>query len=158
MRKYIPIPEPTDKQRRNFSLQIDKRGPDDCWEWLAGRGNGRGRFYLYPDCFYATRVMYYLATGVQPRELCVCHTCDNPSCVNPDHLFLGTDADNTADKIAKGRERGPRGEAHARAVLTERDVLTIRRSHKTQVELAAEYGVRPPAISKIILRKSWKHI
>jgi hypothetical protein len=86
----------------------------------------------------------------------VLHDCDNRRCINAAHLFLGTNADNTADRNAKGRQA--RGEGHARAKLTEGDVLAIRASAVPHTVLAAHYGVGETAISNIRNRRSWKHV
>ncbi len=158
MSKYRTIPELTAKQLQNFWLKIDKRGPDDCWPWLGCKnGKGYGQFQLYPlQRFFAHRVVYFLTTGKQPAPLCACHKCDVRACVNPAHLFLGTNADNVADMVAKGRVC--RGEDCTLAKLTEKQVLEIRASGGEQSALASEYSVRQGTISKIILRKLWKHI
>jgi hypothetical protein len=86
----------------------------------------------------------------------VCHKCDVRSCVNPDHLFLGTSQDNYADAAAKGRNT--RGTKHGCARLTEEQVIAIRASSETQVDIARRYGVRQAHVSRILLRQSWKHI
>lgn len=99
--------------------------------------------------------------GPIPDGLHVLHHCDNPPCVNPAHLFLGTNADNVADKTAKGRGRGGRGEAHRNAKLTADQVREIRElaaSGLTQREIAARYGVRHTAIGKILRGERWGHL
>jgi DNA invertase Pin-like site-specific DNA recombinase len=93
----------------------------------------------------------------------VLHTCDNPSCVCPQHLFLGTNLDNIADKVAKGRQRGGggglRGEKHGQAKLTERDVIAIRASvGATLQEIADLYGISNQQVSRIRARKKWAHV
>ena len=88
------------------------------------------------------------------------HTCDNPACVNPEHLLLGTMKDNTQDMMTRGRNRykEQKGEQIGNHKLSEEDVRAIRASKKTQVQLAKEYGVTQANISSILLRKTWKHI
>lgn len=157
-RKNKPISELTDRQLRNFWAKIDKRGPDDCWEWLAsGDVRGYGQFGLLPaGMFYAHRIAYYLATGKQPGPLCVCHKCDVPGCCNPAHLFLGTQADNMADMRIK--DRACVGSSHGSSKLTEAQVLEIRASDASGAALGAKYGVKRCAVSEIRTRHTWKHI
>ena len=158
-KKHLLIPELTERQLRNFWLKIDKRGPDDCWEWSGGKVRGYGNLRLRPlGTYLATRVMYYLATGKQPGPLCVCHKCDNPGCCNPAHFFLGTLTDNAVDMWTKGRGTAPRGVDQSLSKLTEEQVLEIRASNATPTTLAPKYGMTPSAISKIKLRHTWKHI
>jgi len=104
------------------------------------------------------RRAYELARGPIPEGLCVLHTCDNPPCVNPEHLFLGTLDDNTADKVKKGRQSSMKGLENGRAKLTESDVRLIRSSHDSGVALSARFGVSARVISSVRLRQSWRHI
>lgn len=100
----------------------------------------------------AHRAAFQAATGIDPGEKLVCHSCDNPPCCNPAHLFLGTETDNVRDMLAKSRHGGPR------ARLTVADVLTIREllaTGRTQVAIAAEFGVSSPHISRIARGLSW---
>jgi hypothetical protein len=90
----------------------------------------------------------------------VCHKCDNPACVNPDHLFLGTHVDNMRDMTSKGRahKAGPKGEAHGRAKLTRDDVLAIRTDMRSDRTVAKEYGISLGNVNKIKNLQIWKHI
>ena len=153
-----PIPELTDRQLKNFWAKIDKRGPDQCWEWTACTDkDGYGMFSAKPGGQYrATRVMYYLATGKQPDSMMICHACDTPCCCNPAHLFLGTARDNKLDSVDKGRHQ--RGESHNKAVLTDKDVLAIRASDRLTRELAAEYKVCIGTINNVRSGRMWPHV
>ena len=110
--------------------------------------------------FLAHRVSWELANGPIPSGMCVLHRCDNPPCVNPVHLFLGTQHDNVIDMIAKGRKNPACGENHGRAKLTAAAVREIRERGLTesQQSLARLHGVSQVAISHVLLRKSWKHL
>lgn len=132
-----------------------------CWEWQGPlRTDGYGRC----GNTAAHRVAYEIAHGPVPDGLYVCHQCDNPLCCNPDHLWVGTPADNYWDMRNKGRLRAqtPCGEHSPHARLTEADVREIRALYATgdhsQAGLARRYGVRPATISKIVTRRKWKHI
>lgn len=107
----------------------------------------------------AHRVSWYLHHGEIPVGMIICHKCDNPPCVNPDHLFLGTHQDNIEDKCSKGRAGGGSmpGESNANAKLTEQQVLEIRKSLGaiSHAELARMYGVAKVTIDKISTRNIW---
>lgn len=148
-----------------FWEKVDKRGPDECWEWGATKTRlGYGQLQIDGRSTSAHRVSWELAYGPIPDGLCVCHHCDNPGCVNPTHLFLGTELDNARDRDCKGRQRSPRlvGERNGQAKLTRKQVLEIRRRYKKGVmcqrELGVRYGVTQSMISMIVLGKSWKHL
>lgn len=147
-----------------------RKGPG-CWLWLRGTfDNGYGQFRVGPRKMRTHRVSYLLSCGQIPAGLRVCHTCDTPLCVNPDHLWLGTDADNVHDCQAKGRGRSAapaeisartRGELNHFSILSEKDVRTIRRLHgpgKSYKALASEFGVASSTIAAIIRRETWRHI
>ena len=149
-----------------FWHKVENRGPDDCWEWQAyrdrdGYGHIRMDDLAHTDAG-AHRVSYELAFGHIPDGMMVCHRCDNPRCVNPEHLFLGTNTDNMRDRSAKGRKAGPAGIKQHNSKLTEEQVKAIRERYAaggvTMYQLAAEYGVGAGPICNIIHRKSWKHV
>ena len=110
----------------------------------------------------AHRLAWYEAFGPIPEGMCVLHGCDNPPCINVDHLFLGTRVDNNADKMAKGRQSSTKGEANGAAKLTEANVLDIRTQYAAggvfQRELASRYGVKRPAIGKVLSGRTWSHV
>jgi hypothetical protein len=111
--------------------------------------------------FLAHRLAYQFAHGKFNQTLFVCHTCDNRSCVNPAHLFLGSALDNIRDMHTKGRNRCGVGESHGKAKLSEENVIAIRARHakgETQRSLASEFHVHYTTIADIVHRRHWKHI
>jgi hypothetical protein len=134
--------------------------PTGCWEWQACLSEkGYGRFMFEKKARTAHRVSWLLHNGEIPSGLCVCHKCDNRKCVNPEHLFLGTNQDNVDDKIKKQRYANTKGENHCRAILKEKDVLFIRENSNLGVTaLGKMFGVSPQAAYSIINRKTWRHI
>jgi hypothetical protein len=140
-----------------FWAMVDVRGPDDCWEFTGYRyDRGYGKFRNTT----AHRFAWRFTNGPIPVGLVVCHSCDWPPCCNPTHLFLGTQAENIADAMAKGRHSF--GERHPRSRLTEAAVREIRdlyaRGDVTIVQLAAKYGLSPEATGHVIRRYSWKRV
>jgi hypothetical protein len=132
-----------------------------CWNWRkATTSRGYGTFTYRSKKERANRVSYLVFKGFIPEGIFVCHTCDNPSCVNPDHLYLGTHQQNVDDKLKRNRQ--PRGEKINLAKLKEKDIIKIRSSYenkeKTQQSLADEYNVSQTAISRIIHKKTWGHL
>lgn len=177
----------TEKNLRNFWNKVDKSaGPDGCWLWTAGKfPKGYGQFNVGGRNHGAHCIAWMIVNGPIPHDgsyhgVCVCHNCpggDNPSCVNPAHLFLGTSGDNNRDREAKGRgkqprgdrngarlhpERMARGEAQGSAKLTADKVLAIRSLHAaggvSKSELGRRFDVSHNLIGFIIRRKIWKHI
>jgi hypothetical protein len=140
--------------------------PEDvnsCWEWQGNKskqGYGRIRKPKTKNLLSAHRVSFMLFNGEDPGDLLVCHSCDNPGCVNPFHLWLGTCGDNTKDMLNKGRRPSQKGDNNPGAILTKEQVLEIREIGKTKTlkELSETYGVSASNISLILLRKTWINI
>ena len=137
----------------------------DCIEWTASRNrDGYGEKRFQGKVRRAHRLAYVEHHGLTFEDIegfVVMHTCDNPPCINPAHLRLGTQADNVADRDAKGRREGPAGTKNGKARLTEGEVLAIRFLHATGTSLtqiARTFGVQRPAVWKIVNRRSWKHV
>jgi len=146
-----------------------------CWEW-TGALNEKGYGLVGVDgrTPKAHRVAWELTHGPIPDDACVLHRCDNPACCNPDHLFLGSRADNNADMLAKGRHRSrvdtrtpldqclyARGEDHHKAKMTVDTVRALRADRERGLsysELGAKYGIDASAAYKIVARKTWGHV
>ncbi len=143
---------------KRFWDKVDKRGPDECWLWTAWKDkDGYGRMWLDGKKPQATRVIWASVNGPIPAGLFVLHKCDNPPCVNPAHLFLGTVQDNAEDMMSKGRQS--KGEKNGRAKLTRQQAMDIRANYAlcrvTQAELGARYGIPQTQVSRIVRNESW---
>jgi hypothetical protein len=144
-----------------FWSKVEKT--DGCWNWTGCKhsSKGYGSFRSGNRMQRAHRVSYEMHCGPIPADMLVLHRCDNPGCVNPDHLFVGTNADNMADKVAKGRQAHfcpGRGEAAPNARLTENQVFAIRAASEPIREIAEKFGMSRRHIEDIRNRKSWAHI
>lgn len=138
---------------------------EGCWIWTAARDAGGYGWFGLPGrnggSEHAHRVAYRLLVGPIPPGASVCHRCDNRACVNPDHLFLGTDADNVADMVSKGRNRGAVGSRNCHARVSEEDIPKIRAMVKqghAQNEVARYFGVSAAEVNKIVLGHRWRHV
>lgn len=163
--------ETLDHALTRFWPKVSIKGKTKCWEWQAGLDlDGYGLFKWKRRTQRAARfVMMALHDGI-PDDKWVLHTCDNPKCVNPRHLYFGTPSENSCDKIRRGRNPPQKGSNNGYAKLTDDIVLRIRAayipSHKqganrtgpTMQMLADQYGVTRPLICKIVKRNIWTHI
>ena len=149
---------------KRFWAKVDKSTNKDCWDWGGAVGiNGYGRISrgdgTGKDSF-AHRVSWEIHCGPIPEGMYVLHKCDNPSCVNPAHLFLGTMADNAKDKVRKGRSTF--GEKNINAKLTEKEVIEIRQLYATgeytHEKLSEQFGVSRVMIGYIVKGRNWKHV
>lgn len=145
-----------------FMMKIQKV-ESGCWIWKGAKDqDGYGSFrglvgkVLYHRA-HRWSIAHFKGLHPQPGEN-VCHTCDNPSCANPDHLYIGTVMENQRDKWKRGRGRVARGEGSGHAKITEDDVRAIRASTELQKVIAARYGLTQTTISDIKRRRSWAHI
>lgn len=153
------------EELERFWPKVNKKGPihpilkTRCWVWLGGIVDGYGQFWSQGKHVYAHRYCWDIHNG-GVSQLQVLHHCDNRFCVNPTHLFLGTNQDNRTDCVAKGRQI--KGEQTRFAKLNTNIVLEIRRLYETgkfyQVKLASMFGITPTTVCHIIRRKTWKHI
>lgn len=142
-----------------FWKYVDKQSAENCWLWTAAtNGVGYGKFYVDGGLVYAHRFSYELHRGQIPDGMYVCHSCDVPGCVNPKHLWLGTNADNLADMAAKGRSMHGAKSPHAK--LTTDQVREIRRLYATgrysKRELGDRFEVRVSNIGLILRRETWR--
>lgn len=157
-------------------LERSKLDPETgCWNWTANRHRqGYGKLKVSGRTVFAHRASYEAFVDTIPDGMMACHRCDNASCVNPLHLFVGTCADNHADRNAKGRqargdrqglrahpERAPMGERNGSARLSEKDVISIRERSgggERGAALAREFSVSRETVYAIIRRRTWSHV
>lgn len=151
----------TDSRRKTVEQRLMekvRKDPGGCWLWTGVVVRRYGQIGVKGKGRRTHRVSYELFKGPIPEGLYVLHSCDNPLCVNPDHLFLGTNEDNMADMVKKGRAARMAGEKHGMSKLTAQDVTRILRDNRKQKEIAKDYAVTQSLISHVKCRKGWKHI
>lgn len=147
-----------------FWLKVDIKGDSDCWNWKAGsRKGGYGTFGVGCKNLVSSRVAWELTYGEIPEGLRVLHKCDNPPCCNPSHLFLGTNAENSADMVSKKRHR--HGSKHKLAKLTEEQVSEIKKlipagrcKRGECSEIAGRFGITIGKLGKLRRGEAWSHV
>lgn len=146
-----------------FWSKVNKDADNGCWEWTAGKFKDRGGYGKYrmdSGAGYAHRLAYEDEHGPIPDGLLIRHLCDNPPCVNPQHLLLGTSQDNSNDKLSRWRHRY--GESHQSAKLTDADVKEMRRLYtETQMlctDIASRFNVTGRTVSSIVNGQGWNHL
>lgn len=147
----------------DFWSRASKNAATGCLEWRGAKNpRGYGKIMRGGKTIAAHRHAYELSKGEIPHGKHVLHRCDNPSCVNPEHLFLGTQADNVLDMHAKGRARCQSGEAHYRSKLNATDVERIRdiwlAGTETTESLGRYFNVHPATIWYVVKRRSWREV
>lgn len=156
-----PIPQLTVEDVERFWSKV-RVSPSGCWEWTGGRNSsGYGGFQCQGFNFKAHRISFYIEHGRDPLRFSL-HRCDNPPCVNPDHLFDGSAKDNAMDRVRKGRQGDTRGERHGCHKLTEEDVLRIKQLYVPNIfgvrRIASLFGVTKRAVWAIINSRAWIHV
>jgi len=155
MKRKPQVIPPIERFRWYFRINL----VTDCWNWIGAKNRGGyGYFYADKRLIAAHRFSWEILYGPIPENLFCLHRCDNPACVNPSHLFLGTLQDNRRDCVSKNRQA--KGSETNKSSLTDKDIVDIRRLKNTFTfaELGDIYDVSSEAIWSICHRKSWKHI
>ncbi|HEY2618026.1 MAG TPA: HNH endonuclease signature motif containing protein [Acetobacteraceae bacterium] len=154
---YSAFQHATGKSLERFESFFTKGQYDECWPWLGAIGkDGYGRLKISQRMIRAHRASYKFYRGPIAEGLLVCHRCDNPPCVNPAHLFLGSPADNSRDAAIKGRMA--RGEGVWRAILTPGDVLSIDAASGRYQDIADAIGTTKAAVAAVKQRRTWRHL
>jgi hypothetical protein len=152
--------EPTEKDKERFWKYVEKGG--SCWNWTGTKDvNGYGVYSIKHVLYRAHRASYFFKHGSIEWDKMCCHSCDNPSCVNPDHLFLGSPKDNTQDMMRKGRwsiKSRASKDRHGMAKLSYSDVAAMSEARKNGSlvkDLAFKFGIHPTTASNILNGRHW---
>lgn len=138
-----------------YTAQANERG---CCLWTGPHDEHYGIVQWEGRNLKAHRAIWQQAHGSIPSGMNVLHKCDVPLCVSEDHLFLGTQLENIADRHTKGRSRAPRGEAQGSAKLTEALIIAIRNDTRSQRVIAAEYGISQSHVWRVRNQETWAHV
>ena len=157
-RDTLPLPTLSLSDLDRINGQIIRKGADECWPWTGHKRDDYGRIRIGEHLYTVTRLVWRMTRGTDPAGQLILHTCDNPECCNPSHLFIGTDADNNQDKEAKNRGKHPIGIENGLAKLSEDEVIAIFHSTDSNTSLAKKYKVSDVAISKIKNGETWQHV
>jgi hypothetical protein len=145
--------------KERFDHKSKANSETDCIEWVGTKNKGGyGLTKINGKTTHVHRAAYELVCGAIPDGLHVLHKCDNRSCINPSHLFLGTNQDNMDDRNTKGRQACLKGELNGCAKLTEGQVRDIRSDNRLHREIAADYGVVKSTVSAIKRAALWRHV
>ena len=158
------LPDLSEKDISRFWSKVALTANNDkCWNWAAYLDNkGYGHFSKGATVTYlSTRIAYFIYNKIDPDKLLVCHSCDNPACVNPKHLFLGDQKKNIEDMYSKGRDFKRNGEGHGASKFTNEHVFEMRKMDKegkSRQEISDKFDVSKSVLCNIINRKAWFHI
>jgi hypothetical protein len=143
--------------RERFDAKWMPEPNSGCWLWIGVLDkSGYARTTINKSKHIASRVAWELYRGVIPKGICVCHHCDTPACVNPDHLFLGNRVDNNLDRDKKRRTKACIGEQHPKAKFTNNQIMEIRNDSRPFCVIAIDRGVTRSTIRRIKNRLTWK--
>lgn len=149
----LPFKELTKQQAQRFWKKIIQYTPDKCWPWIGSTlKDGRGQIRIDWNCYVAPRIAWFLYFHTDPHPYDVLHSCDNPSCCNPRHLFLGTQQENMKDASRKGR--------HGKKLTTDqvKSILLRHLAGMANGDIAAEFGVSETTVSYIGNGHTWNQI
>lgn len=142
-----------------FYRRFDRRGPDECWPWNYVKGHaGHGRMWAGGRNTLASHIALHLDGRPRAGGLAALHSCDNPECVNPRHLRWGTQLENIADRVSRGRNRSPTGEDSGRSKLSYEQVLMIISDNRSSRFIANDYGISRSMVCRIKSGKAWRHV